>query len=391
MWFILLAACVSDTKVDRVRESPDAFILAPEPGAAFRQGEGSISFIGQGYDTYDDPDALIATWVIDDREPAKVSLDAEGLGTLEVDGLEIGTHTAVFTVTDSDDESGTATVSFTVEGPLGAPEVHILSPEDGASYSLGAALTLQGEASDTTTPADDLVFSWSSDIDGALSGAISGDGQSILLLNEGLSGGVHQITLAATDGDGEVGTDTITVTITTDPVDAEAGDLVFSELMINPEVVDDELGEWIELYNTSGNTINISGYSLRDDDIDAWELEGEILVEPGDYVVLCASDDAAENGGVPCDGWFYREWSGSGFALANAPDEVVLSRPDGTEIDWLHYEDDWIVPAVALGVDPLYQESNANDDRSHWCLQTTVISTGGEPGTPGQANDNCSK
>ena len=51
---------------------------------------------------------------------------------------------------------------------------------------------------------------------------------------------------------------------------AKPGDLVFSELMINPEVVDDENGEWVELYNTAGYPIDVAGYSFHDLDYDAY-------------------------------------------------------------------------------------------------------------------------
>jgi len=105
-------------------------------------------------------------------------------------------------------------------------------------------------------------------------------------------------------------------------------------------------------------------------------------------VVLCANIDAAINGGIPCDAGFYRSSLGDGMALANGPDEVVLARPDGIEIDWLHYDDAWITSGVAIGVDYNYQESGANDDLSHWCLQVSLMSNG-EPGTPGDPNDSC--
>ena len=113
------------------------------------------------------------------------------------------------------------------------------------------------------------------------------------------------------------------------------------------------------------------------------------MVAANDFVVLCADMSAALNGGVPCDASFERDSGGAGMALANGPDEVVLARPDGVDIDWLHYDETWYTLAVAIGVDPEYQDAGNNDDRMHWCNQTSIVSTGGEPGTPGQANDGC--
>ena len=91
-----------------------------------------------------------------------------------------------------------------------------------------------------------------------------------------------------------------------------------------------------------------------------------------------------------CDAWFKRSTQGDGIALANNPDELVLTRPDGVEIDWLHYTNAWWVAGASIGIDPGVLDSGANDDVSHWCVQTTVMTSGGEPGTPGVETDPCS-
>ncbi|MFZ5475385.1 MAG: lamin tail domain-containing protein [Myxococcota bacterium] len=383
-----LAGCASDSKLDRLREAPVVSVVAPEEGEVFRRGEGDVVVVGEATDGLDDPGDLDAAFVVDGGSPVPVSLDADGLATLALADLDVGEHTVTFTVADSDGDVGEADVTFEVQGPLGPPTVTITEPADGATATLGETLAFRGEATDTTTPAGDLAFTWTSDLQGELQGAITGDGASALV-TDALVAGTHVVTLAVVDGDGEVGTDAIAVTIEEEAVIAEPGDLVFSELMINPEVVEDEVGEWVELYNTGGASIDIAGYTFRDDDVDAWVLEGPIVVAGGDYVVLCANVDTAVNGGVPCDGVFFRDSTGNGLALANGPDEVVLARPDGVEIDWLHYDDTWIVPGVAIGVDPSHREAGDNDDRTHWCEQTTVTSSGGEPGTPGADNDAC--
>jgi hypothetical protein len=198
------------------------------------------------------------------------------------------------------------------------------------------------------------------------------------------------ITLSATDTDGETGAASITITVAALITVAEPGDLVFSEMMVNPQVVADEVGEWVELYNTSGAPIQVTGYNFRDDDTDSWILEGVMIVEPYSYFVLCANTDSDLNGGVPCNAWFKRSTQGDGLALANNPDELVLARPDGVEIDWLHYTNEWWVAGASIGVDPDFLDGGANDDVTHWCAQTTVMTSGGEAGTPGVENDPCS-
>lgn len=393
---LFTTACESDTKINRLQEPPQAFIDAPAATDVFRQEGPSVGLLGRVEDSYDQPGELMAEWVLPGGERFEVTPDADGnvLFDFPLDGLLTGTHEFLLVVTDSDGMSGQASGRFELQGPLGPPTVTITAPMDASTYPEGTSITFQGQGSDLTTPADDLAFEWSSDVDGVFSGAISADGSTVVVV-PALSPGEHVITLTATDSDLEQGSDSIIITIgdegggTVDPpVDAEPGDVVFSEMMVNPEVVDDEVGEWIELYNTSGYTVNLAGYSFHDDDYDLWIL-GTIIVPPHEYVVLCAELNPALNGGVPCDAWFYRDWDGDGLALANGPDELVLTRADGVEIDWLHYDDAWFTKAVATGVDPDYLEGGANNDGRYWCDQHTITSPMVEPGTPGYENDEC--
>lgn len=387
---LLLTACPQPVGVSRLNSAPTVSVVAPLLDELFRQGEGDITLTAEVFDTHDTPEELVIHWSIDGMEAIPATADADGIATTAVspDSLTTGAHEAVVVVTDSDGDTATAGVRFLVGGPLGAPEVSITAPDDGSTYLIQESVTFRGQASDETTPPSDLSFLWESDRDGVLSGAVTAGGES-LLLAEGMSAGTHLVTLTVTDSDGESGTDFVTVTLSEDDVIAEPGDLVFSEFMVNPQVVDDEIGEWVELYNTSGSAIDLGGYTFHDDDLDSWVLEGPLVVAPHSFFVICANTDPNVNGGVPCDGWFLRDPLNGGMALANSPDEIVLSRPDGVEIDWVHYESDWFVPGAASGVSPDQLGGGLNDYAEAWCVQTTVMTSGGEPGTPGVENDLC--
>jgi hypothetical protein len=388
-------ACASDTKITRHEDPPQAFIDGPVSDDVFRLEGPSIPFAGRVDDSWDVPADLVAAWILPDGTRIEVEADEEGNVSLEVpvNDWATGSHTFALEVTDTDGMTGLAQGTFQIDGPLGPPTVQITVPATDSTYPEDTSVTFQGQGADDTTAADDLAFEWSSDIDGVLPGAISADGSSVVVVPS-LSPGVHTITLTATDEDLEQGTDTVVVTIGDDggtetiPQEAQPGDVVFSEMMVNPEVVDDEIGEWIELYNTSDYPVDLAGYSFHDDDIDIWIL-GTIIVPANEYVVLCAELDPTRNGGVPCDAWFYRDWEGDGLALANREDELVLTRADGVEIDWLHYDENWFTTAVATGVDPDFLEGGANNDGGNWCDQTTIISPMVEPGTPGYENDHC--
>jgi len=393
-------ACKPDQGLTRIPEPPVVDITAPTEGAVFRQGDGTITIVATVADNVDTPDTLALTWVMGDQEiPAQA--DAGGAVVLELDPslMELGGQSITLNALDSDGQLGWDSADFQIGGPLGTPLVLITAPEDGSSFAPGETIAFQGEASDTTTPASDLTFTWKSDLDGTLLGAISSAGQSVLV-SSSLSTGTHQVTLSATDTDGETGSDSITVTVAEDTtggdtgepvVDVEPGDLILSELMVDPSVVDDTQGEWFELYNTASYPVEIQGYTLRDDDYDSWVISESMVVPPHDYFLVCANTDPATNGGVRgCDAWFLRaELPPPGMALGNNGDEVILERPDGTEIDRLVYSAEWVQTAVAVGVDPAHLDAVGNDDFANWCPQTTVMTTGGEPGTPGVENDSC--
>ena len=387
MLLFFTIACQSDSDIARVHEPPDVSITAPTLAQVLRVGEGPYVATAVVADSFTPADLLQVTWTLDGTA-AEGEADGQGAVayTMPLSYADIGPHTLTLRAVDEDGEDATASMEFSLLGPREAPVVTITSPLDGAAFSPADSITFQGNATDTVTAAAELILAW--DVDGApLDGAVTAEGISVVVAT--LPAGLHTITLSATDTDAETGSDSISLNVTDVPIEAEPGDLVFSELMIDPQVVDDTIGEWVELFNTSGSSIDIGGYTFRDDDVDAYELQGSIVVPANDYVVLCANVDAATNGGVPCDAEFVRDSTGNGMALANGPDEVVLARPDGTEIDWLHYDETWYSLAVAIGVDPKYQDAGNNDDKMHWCVQTTIVSTGGEPGTPGQVNDGC--
>lgn len=161
----------------------------------------------------------------------------------------------------------------------------------------------------------------------------------------------------------------------------EAGDLVISELMINPDAVADESGEWIELYNNSGRALDLDGLVLSDEGVDTWILDGGVRVAAGDWVVLCADTAPSANGGTACDGAFnYNTW-GEGFALANAADEVLLSTGEGLLIDRVSYLDGTVQAGESLSLDPDKLNASANDSPGAWCSRVAP--------TPGRANPDC--
>ena len=166
-----------------------------------------------------------------------------------------------------------------------------------------------------------------------------------------------------------------------------AGELVISELMVNPVGVSDDTGEWVELYSAASVDLDLSGLRLGDDGVDDAEVALiDPIVSPGELIVLCAS--ASSNGGVSCQGTYLYQSFGGGFALSNSEDEVVVLAVDGTIVDATQYSEGFSVAGQSLGVAPGCLDAAANDVASCWCAQSGALSSG-DVGNPGSWNDGC--
>mgnify|MGYP001307176243 CR=1 FL=1 len=98
------------------------------------------------------------------------------------------------------------------------------------------------------------------------------------------------------------------------------GDVLITEFMANPGAVDDTLGEWVELTNTSGEVLDLSGCSLKDEGRNAFVFpDGSSLAVDGQWVVG-RSADSAVNGGLSADAA-----SAESFTLNN---RIRVIKPD---------------------------------------------------------------
>jgi hypothetical protein len=98
-------------------------------------------------------------------------------------------------------------------GPVNtAPQVTIASPADGLHFDSGTTIGFQGTATDLEDGSCTSSLAWTSNLDGAI-----GTGGSF---SKVLQNGVHTVTASTTDSGGRTGTDTITVTVSTNATTA---------------------------------------------------------------------------------------------------------------------------------------------------------------------------
>ena len=83
-----------------------------------------------------------------------------------------------------------------------APSATILSPEDNAEIGAGSPVLFQARISDPESPVGYLITSWTSDVDGDLSGIKGFEADVMSLLVSDMSAGAHTVTLEVTDPNG---------------------------------------------------------------------------------------------------------------------------------------------------------------------------------------------
>ncbi len=165
------------------------------------------------------------------------------------------------------------------------------------------------------------------------------------------------------------------------------GDLVVSEIHKDPEAEPDPDGEWFEVFNPTGQTFDMQGLRIRDQDTDFFDVDDSIIVPPGGRVIFARFASPAANGGVPGVDFEY----GKSFSLGNGDDEVVIQNLDNNAIlDAVAYGADF--PAqpggVSLSLDPQSENATDNNLGENWCGGSTPYGDG-DLGSPGVANPDC--
>ncbi|HFA50625.1 MAG TPA: T9SS type A sorting domain-containing protein [Bacteroidetes bacterium] len=172
------------------------------------------------------------------------------------------------------------------------------------------------------------------------------------------------------------------------PICANIGDLIFTEIMQNPNAVPDNMGEWFEIYNTTGAAIDLHGYDIIDDNHtlaeEGFTISETLMIPAGGFLVFANNGDTATNGGISVD-WVYDP----SLTLGNGTDGITV-QCGGNIIDIVVWDNGATFPdpsGKSMNLSPDNFNSADNDDGTNWCEATSGIGT--QFGTPGAANDIC--
>lgn len=115
------------------------------------------------------------------------------------------------------------------------------------------------------------------------------------------------------------------------------GDIIFSEIMQNPDKVSDDKGEWFELYNTTSDPIDLFGMEIIDDNHtileEGFPIDKHLIIPVDGYVLFANNGDSEVNGGLPTPDFVYDY---SFLTLGNGTDgiRIVCQGADVNKVVW---------------------------------------------------------
>ncbi len=167
--------------------------------------------------------------------------------------------------------------------------------------------------------------------------------------------------------------------------DIDPATLFITEIMLNPSLVDDRNGEWIEIYSTS--TINVDLLGLVVEDLNAgtmFTVDQSLIIEPNQHLVLSNNNDFSTNGNLTVD----YEYDSCDLLFSDSTDTIILSYT-GTEFDQVTYDATFpVVAGASMSLDPLKYDRHDNNININWCLGASTYGNG-DLGTPGMVNEVC--
>ncbi|MBK5332632.1 MAG: lamin tail domain-containing protein [Ilumatobacteraceae bacterium] len=154
--------------------------------------------------------------------------------------------------------------------------------------------------------------------------------------------------------------------------------LVITEIMQNPAKTADLRGEYFEVYNPDTQAVDMSGFTVKDDDYDSFTVTTAVIVPAKGYAVFASKPTT--NGGLKPD-YAY----GSGMSLQNDTDELVIADRDLVQLDRVRWDNGKTFPDPDGASMSLGDPSLDNSVGANWCASTLPWAAG-DRGTPGTAS-----
>jgi len=166
-------------------------------------------------------------------------------------------------------------------------------------------------------------------------------------------------------------------------IDSSGADkIVINEINYNP-ATDFDSGDWIELYNTSDQAVDISGWYFSDSDADhKYCFADGTVIDSAAYLVLITDSSAF----CACFPDVHNYIGKMDFGLSGEGELIKLMNSNGYVIDSLTYDEEAPWPVAANGAGATLELKNAESDNAladNWQASQSH-------GTPGQINSGLS-
>jgi hypothetical protein len=162
------------------------------------------------------------------------------------------------------------------------------------------------------------------------------------------------------------------------PMPSQVGQLVITEIMVDPKTLSDTEGEWFELKNITNGVLDLQGCMLDDGAKQPHSIAAKLLVQPQGYATIARNDHPG-----------FKPSYVETLSFTNTADVIALRCGD-LEIDRVAYDKAAGFPVLAgasLSLDRDSVDAQANDRADSWCAGSQ--SYGPELGTPGAPNPAC--
>ena len=209
------AVATSDITVNK-NDAPSADIVAPVFGEEYYANSLTL-FEGLVADGEDLPETMTVEWKssLDGVLALSTAPGSDGK-TTGTSLLSIGEHEIVLTVTDTTGRTGSDFTTIVVAAGA-RPTLTLVAPVSGDRVNIGDTVYFEAYVEDVEDPPDALTFSWESDLDGVFSAQGAGSDGTASFTYDGLSHGVHTITVYATDTDAITSRDSATLYVNEGP------------------------------------------------------------------------------------------------------------------------------------------------------------------------------
>ncbi len=322
-------------------------------------------------------DAITYSWSLTTvPSGSSASLSSTNSITPTFDADVEGTYIAQLVVNDGEVDSPPNTVTI-VATLNNVPPVANAGPDQ--PVQTGDMVILDGTGS-SDADGDTITYNWTITAKPAGSTATLDDSSSDIPIFTADLDGTYVIQLMVNDGNVDSAPDSTVVTAVTpsNPAPTMQGQIIITEIMMDPDTLNDTFGEWFEVYNPSTTqTYDLQNCVLEDFGIDSHTIGGSLSIGPQQYLTFARNSMPG----------FTPDYVYSGFLLANGLDEIILSC-GGNEISNVIYGSAVGFPApVGASIQLIRDQYGevSNDMGVNWCVSTNDFN--GDKGTPGLANE----